>query len=134
MRGNTNLNRPLKPLNHLFPPLHDLVISPHVKHLPKNLPKKVFSPMQSFFIKKFFLTFQRIEETLCFIFISFSHFLKSIPNFCGANYDLSSKTTQLLFLKSYSIVSCNFPNCFKPELQNHIAKNIKHGDKCITNL
>ena len=32
-------------------PLHDLIISPHVKHLPINLLKKV-SPMQSFFKKK----------------------------------------------------------------------------------
>ena len=35
------------------PPLHDLIISPHLKHHPINLPKKVCSPMQSFFKKKF---------------------------------------------------------------------------------
>ena len=28
----------------------------------------------------------------------------------------------------------NFPNYFKLELQNHIAKNIKVGDKFVTNL
>ena len=28
----------------------------------------------------------------------------------------------------------NFPNCFKPELQNHIAENIRFGDKFVTNL
>ena len=33
-------------------PLHDLIISLHVKHLPINLPQNVFSPMQSFFKKK----------------------------------------------------------------------------------
>ena len=48
----TNLNRPLKSYNHHLPSLLDLIISPHVQHLPINLPKKVFSPMRSFFAKK----------------------------------------------------------------------------------
>ena len=52
MREKTNLTRPLKPLNHQLPPLHDLIISPHIKYLPKNFPKQVCSPMQSFFMKK----------------------------------------------------------------------------------
>ena len=43
MRGKTN---------HQLPPLHDLIISPHVKHPHKNFQKKVFSLVQSFFIKK----------------------------------------------------------------------------------
>ena len=28
----------------------------------------------------------------------------------------------------------NFPNCFKPELQNHTAKDTKLGDKFVTNF
>ena len=53
MRGKTNLARPLKPLNHYFTPLHDLIIGPYVKHTPKNFPKKVCSPKQSsLFMKK----------------------------------------------------------------------------------
>ena len=32
-------------------PLHDLIISLYVKHPPKNFPKKVSSPMQTFFMK-----------------------------------------------------------------------------------
>ena len=52
MKGETNFTRPLKPFNHYRAPLHDLIISPHVKHPLKNLPKKVCYPMQSFFMKK----------------------------------------------------------------------------------
>ena len=32
------------------PLLHDLIISPHVKHSPINLPKKIYFPMQSFLL------------------------------------------------------------------------------------
>ena len=54
-------------------PLHDLIISPHVKHL-KKLPKKVFSAMQSFFMKKFPHTSQgRRRNTMLYLQI-FSHF------------------------------------------------------------
>ena len=36
-----------------FPPqLHDLIISPHVKQTPINLPKKVCSSIQVFFKKR----------------------------------------------------------------------------------
>ena len=63
----------------------------------------------------------------------FPHFQKFIPKFFGTNYDLSNKTTLPLFLKSYSMV-LNFPNHFKPELQSHIAKNIKLGDKFVSSL
>ena len=52
MRGKTNLTRPLKPLNHQPPPLHDMIISSYVKHSPQNLHKKVCDHMQSFFTKK----------------------------------------------------------------------------------
>ena len=45
MRGKTNLTQPLKPPNHNLLPLHDLIISPHMKHTLKSLPKKVCSPM-----------------------------------------------------------------------------------------
>ena len=48
----TNLNRPLKSYNHHLPSLLDLIISPHVQHPPINFPKKVFSPMRSFFALK----------------------------------------------------------------------------------
>ena len=65
-----NLTRPLKPLNHELPPLHDLIIGPHVKHPPENLPKKVCFPMQSLFMKKASPYFVRGEEILCFIFKS----------------------------------------------------------------
>ena len=36
--------------------------------------------------------------------------------------------------KSHKVWILNFPSCFKPELQNHIAKNIKLGDKFVTNI
>ena len=40
-------------VHHLNPPLlHNLFITPHVKHPLQNLPKKVCSPMQIFFMKK----------------------------------------------------------------------------------
>ena len=73
MRGKTILARPLKPFNHYVFPLHDLIISPHVKHPPKNFPKQFCAPMQSFFMKTFSLYFvgRDAEETLCFIFKSF---------------------------------------------------------------
>ena len=54
--------------------------------------------MQSFFYKKKFPhTLQWGEETICFIFISFSISKSFIPNFCGKNYDLSIKTTKPVF-------------------------------------
>ena len=42
-------------------------------------------------------------DTMLYLQI-FSHFWKFIPNFWGTNYELSSKTTKPLFLKSYSMV------------------------------
>ena len=75
------------------PHLHDLIISRHVKHPPINFPKKVCSPMQSFFTKKILQYFEGGEETLCFMFISFPISKSVIPNFCGTDLDLSSKTT-----------------------------------------
>ena len=52
MKGKTNLTRPLKLLNHELLPLHDLIISPHVKHPPKNYPKKsLFSHAKLFYEK-----------------------------------------------------------------------------------
>ena len=88
-----NLLRPLKPLCHQLPSLHDLIISAHVKHHLINLPKMVCSPMQGFFTKKVPPYFVGEVETLCFIFISFPISESFIPNFCGINYDLSNKTT-----------------------------------------
>ena len=64
----TNLTPILKPLNHELPALPDLIICPHVKYPPINLPQEI--PL----------------------------------------------------------------NCFEPELQNHIVKNIKLGDKFVSNL
>ena len=32
------------------------------------------------------------------------------------------------------ILKLKFLNCFKPEMQNHIVKNIKLGDKFVTNF
>ena len=89
--------------------------------------------MQSFFAKKIPSYSVGGEETLCFIFISFPISKSVIPNFCGTNYDLSSKTTKPLLLKSYSMV-LEFSKLFKPELQNHIAKNTKLGNKFVTSL
>ena len=74
-------------------PLHDLIISPHVKHPLKNLPQKFCSPMQSFFKKKVSPYFVRGRGDTTLYLQIFSHFQKFIPNFCGTNYDLSSKTT-----------------------------------------
>ena len=131
--GVFQIQYPICSVNFATPPLHDLTISPHVKYSPINLPKKVCSPMQSFFTKKVPPYFVRGEETLCFIFISFPVCKGFIPNLCGTNYDLSSKTTEPLFLKSCSMV-LKFSKLFQPELQNHVAKNIKLGDKIVTNL
>ena len=39
-----------------------------------------------------------------------------------------------LCFQSHTLWFSDFPNCFKPELQNHIAKNIKTGDKFVTNF
>ena len=62
--------------------LHDVVISPHLKHRPINMPKRVWSPMQNFFKKK-------VPPSL--IFISFPIPRSFIRNFCGTNYGFSSK-------------------------------------------
>ena len=93
MRGKTNLARPLKTLNHLLSPLHDLIIRLRVKHLPKNLHKKVCFPMHSLFTEKVSLYFVRGRGDTMLYHQIFSHFEKLIPNFYGTNYDLLSKTT-----------------------------------------
>ena len=67
---NTNLTRPLQPPNHELSPLHDLMISPHVKHSAIKLLKNICSLMQSFFLEKVPSNFWGVE-TLCVIFISF---------------------------------------------------------------
>ena len=89
--------------------------------------------MQRFLRKKSPHTSQWGEETLCFVFIFFSISKSFTPSFCGTNYNLSSKATLPLFLKSYRMV-LKPSKLFKPELQNNIAKIIKFGDKFVTNL
>ena len=75
----TNLTRTLKPLNHLISILHDLIISPHVKHSPINLPQYVSSPMQSFFAENVSLYFVgESGDTMMYLHIFF-HFLKFHP-------------------------------------------------------
>ena len=57
-------------------------------------PKKFVLPMRRFFKKN--VPIRCVcgrEETLWFIFVSFPISKSFIPNFCGTNYDLSSKTT-----------------------------------------
>ena len=49
--------------------------------------------MQIFFTKKAPPYFEGGGDTMLYLHI-FSHFQKLIPNFCGKNFDLSSKTTQ----------------------------------------
>ena len=74
-----NLLRPLKPLCHQLPSLHDLIISAHVKHHLINLPKMVCSPMQGFFTKKVTLYFVGGSgNTMLYLHI-FSHFWKFHP-------------------------------------------------------
>ena len=67
---NTDLTRPLQPPNHELPPLHGLIISPHVNYSAVKLPKNIWNLMQSFFLEKVPSNFWG-KETLCFIFISF---------------------------------------------------------------
>ena len=69
----------------------------------------VFARVKSFHKKNetgmvLMVSFSNTIETLCFIFISFPISESFISNFCGTNYDLSSKTTYPLYLKSYSMV------------------------------
>ena len=73
MRGKLNLTRPLKALNHELPPLHDNIISPHVKHPPINFPKKSF-PTQSFFTKKVPPYFVERRGNTMLYFHIFPHF------------------------------------------------------------
>ena len=68
------LNLPLPPPP--TPHLHDLIISPHVKYPPINLPPKIYSTRQSFLRKKSRHTLGKGEETLCFILYLFQ-FLKA---------------------------------------------------------
>ena len=77
----------------LPPFLHDLIISPHVKHPPINFPKKICSAMQSFYTKKVPPYFVGGEETLSFIFVSFCISKSFIANFCGTDQNFSIKTT-----------------------------------------
>ena len=86
--------------------------------------------MQGFFKKKFPLPkFKReeMEETVCFIFISFAiskSFIPKFLTFCGKNYGLLSKTTKPMCFQSHAVWLWNFWNCFKPQMHNYLAKNI----------
>ena len=48
----TNLTQPLKLLNHYLPPLHDLIVSPHVKHPPKKFAPKILFLHTKLFYEK----------------------------------------------------------------------------------
>ena len=51
MKGKTNLNRLLKPLNFYTPPLHDLIIRSYVKHPQKICRRKFVPPCKAFYEK-----------------------------------------------------------------------------------
>ena len=89
--------------------------------------------MQSFLMKKVPPYFVRGEETLCFIFKSLPISKSSSLIFVVQTMTFQAKLPSHGF-KSHTVWFLNFPNCFKPELQNHIAKNIKLGDKFVTNI
>ena len=75
------------------PPLHDLIISSHVKQPHYKLAQKSMFPHAKLFHEKKMSQYFQGEETLCFIIISFPISKSFIYNFCGTNYGLSSKTT-----------------------------------------
>ena len=117
-----------------FSPSINLIISPHAIHPPINLPKKVCSPMQSFFTKKSFPILCRREKRQYALLSYLFPFLKvSYITFAAQIMTFQAKLTSHCFY-SHTVWFWNFPNCFKPKLQNHIAKNIKLGDKFVTNL
>ena len=89
--GKTNLTKPLKVLNHSLLPLHDLVISPYVKHPPLNLPQNFVPPCQAFLRKKFPHTWQGEEETLCLAFITFPIFKSSSLTFVVQTMNFQAK-------------------------------------------
>ena len=101
----TNLTRPLKPpLTINFSPCIFSSLVP-CKTTPHKFAQKVCSPCKCFLRKKLLYTLQGQKQTLCFIFTYFPISKSFISNFCGTNYHLSSKTTQLVFLKSQSMIS-----------------------------
>ena len=87
--------------------------------------------MQSFFMKKFppYFVGGRGDTILCLhtFPISKSSSLTFVIKTMTFQAKLPSHRLQ------YSKI-LKFPNCCKPELQNHIAKNIKLGNKFVTNL
>ena len=89
--------------------------------------------MQRFFMKKVPSYFVGGEETLCFIFKYFTIYKSSSLTFVIQTMTFQAKLRSHCF-SSYTVWFWNFPNCFKPELQNHITKNIKLSDKSVTNL
>ena len=91
-----------------FPPsLHDLIIRPHVKQSShKFAQKSLFLHEKPFFFLKKVLPYFFFggEETLCFIFISFTISKSFIPNFMP-NYGFSKQNyLATVFLKSCSMV------------------------------
>ena len=54
-------------------------------------------------------------------------FQAKLPSHCV--FKVKQNYLATVFLKSY-----NIPNCFNPELQSHVARNIEFGDKFVTNL
>ena len=63
----------------------------------------------------------------------FFHFKKFKFNFCGKTASFQAKTTQTLVLNLYCMV-LKFSRLLQSELQNHMAKKIKRGNKFATNL
>ena len=64
-----------------LPPLYDLIISAHVTPPPKNLPKKVCSPMQNFFMKKVPQYFVAGRGDTMLYLETFYHLYEFIRNF-----------------------------------------------------
>ena len=134
MRGKLNLTRPLKALNHYLPPLHDNIISPLVKHPSINLPKKSLFSHAKLFYEKSSPILCREERKHYALFSCLSSFLKMLSlTFVVKTMTFRAKLPSHCF-QSHAVWFWNFPNCFKLELQNHTAKNIKLGDKFVTNL
>ena len=135
-----SLNKVFSKSNSLFvvfdfsPSLHDLIISHCVKHPPINLPQKVCSLVQRFFMKKIIPYFvgERREYTLSsylFPFLKASSLTLAVQNIIF-KAKLPSHCFQI-----HTIWFWNFPNCLILNCKIiYIVKKIKLGDKYVTNL
>ena len=99
----------------------------HRKNCPKFLP-----PCKTLFWKRFPHTLQGGRGDTMSYLQTFP--ISKISSLTSVVHTMTFQAKLPTHCIQHTIWFRNFPNCFKPELQNHVAKDIKLGDKFVTNF